>query len=440
MRESWKSRVLGSSRSAAWGLLACGWMLARALGGEFSIAPSAPSMDRWVYPFGDFLGDRSVAPNFASFDPRFDTRDAQYLMGWTTDGLVVTNAGPSRYLLRRARLEVRNTVNNAFVYDPTFDPYLTYATNQPGYVADADPGRPVELYGAGFRNGFTTATFLENSPYGRINPITSGNISIGTRNAFAAMFGDQGQLVDVSNNVGQANPEWTQPPFEVRPWAVGTTTNAAPGELVPEDALFTFDIDLKDPWIVGYLQSALNEGRLRLILASLSPANQVTPGGTGGGGAGAYPQWATRENLLFAPPRLILEGVVVGPEDTDQDGLPDDWERFHFGSLDKAAADDTDQDRATELAEYQTGTDPNSPSSYLRIDSVTWDGDRNATLGFPTAPSRSYRVETSHDLQSWWPAQGGLTYPSPGRALFVEQRLTDPPMPPAQAYYRVVAE
>jgi hypothetical protein len=254
------------------------------------------------------------------------------------------------------------------------------------------------------------------------------------------MFGDQGQLVDVSNNVGQANPEWTQPPFEVRPWAVGTTTNVPPGELVPEDAVFTFDLDLKDPQIVGYLQSALHEGRLRLILASLSPANQVTPGGTGGGGAGAYPQWATRENLLFDPPRLLLEGVVVGADDTDQDGLPDDWERFYFGSLAKGATDDTDQDQSTELAEYQTGTDPTSSGSYLRIDTLKLDGDRNATLGFPTAPSRSYRVETSPDLQSWWPAQGSLTYPTPGRALFGEQRLTDPPVPPSQAFYRVVAE
>lgn len=440
MKQSGWDWVLSYTRNRVWGLCIGLGILAQALGGEFSITPPAPSMDRWVYPFGDFLGDRSVAPSFASFDPRFDTRDAQYLMGWNTDTQVSTNAGPTRYLLRRARVELRNSVNNAFIYDATFDPYLTYATNQPGYVPDADPGRPVELYGAGFRNGFTSATFLENSPYGRINPINSANISIGTRNAFAAMFGDQGQLVDVSNNVGQANPEWTQPPFEVRPWAVGTTTNVPPGELVPEDAVFTFDLDLKDPQIVGYLQSALHEGRLRLILASLSPANQVTPGGTGGGGAGAYPQWATRENLLFDPPRLILEGVVVGADDTDQDGLPDDWERFYFGSLAKGAADDTDQDQSTELTEYQTGTDPTSSGSYLRIDTLKLDGDRNATLGFPTAPSRSYRVETSHDHQSWWPAQGSLTYPTPGRALFVEQRLTDPPVPPSQAFYRVVAE
>ncbi len=440
MRKNRRSSAVARVLAASLAFLVCGIVTTQTRGGEIAIAPVAPSMDRWVYPFGDFLGDRSVAPNFASFDPRFDTRDAQYLMGWNTDTLVSTNAGPARYLLRRARLEVRNSVANAFVYDATFDPYLTYATNQTGYVPDADPGRPVELYGAGFRNGFTAATFLENSPYGRINPITSGNISIGTRNAFAAMFGDQGQLVDVSNNVGQSNPEWTQPPFEVRPWAVGTTTNAAPGELVPEDALFTFDLDLKDPQIVGYLQSALNEGRLRLVLASLSPANQVTPGGTGGGGAGAYPQWATRENLLFDPPKLSLEGVVVGTEDTDQDGLPDDWERFYFGSLVKSAADDTDQDRSTELAEYQAGTDPTSPGSYLRIDTLKLDGDRNATLGFPTTPSRSYRVEASHDLQSWWPAQGTLMFPTPGRALFTEQRLTDPPVPPAQSNYRVVAE
>lgn len=417
-----------------WGLLVT------AQAGEFALNPPAPSMDRWVYFIGDFLGDRPVASTFASFDSRFDTRDGQFLMGWDTTNVLATNAGPAKYLIRTARVSVTITGNRSFEYDPTFDPYLTYATNLPAYVPDADPGRPVELYGAGFRNGFTAETYRENSPYGPIGPFNSPTITVGTRNSFAAMIGTNGTLVDVSNNVGQMNASWTEPPFEVRPWAVGTTLGVQPGELVPEDSVFTFDVDLSDPLIVGYLQSALNDGRLRLYIACLSPAVQSTPGGTGNGGTGAYPQWATRENVLFDPPRLELTGMLVGPDDTDQDGLPDDWERFYLGSLTAGADDDSDSDGASNRNENLAGTDPGKASSVFRLESRGYDGDGNATLRFSIAPSQRYRVETSPDLVHWAAAQGTLSYPESGWALFQEQKLNVPPSAPQQSYYRVVIE
>lgn len=432
----WNSRSL-----VLWALALCGvfpWQSSFA--GEFRLAPSSPTLDRWVYPFGDFLGDRPVSPTFASFDPRFDTRDAQTLLGWDTADLLPIQSGPRRYLIRKARLAVTVAANNAFVYDPTFDTYLTYATNHPAYTPDADPGRPVELYGAGFRNGFTAESFQEKSSFGKLNPITSDTISIGTRNAFAAMFGTNGTLVDIANNVGQANVQWTQPPFEVQPWAVGVTTNAQPGEMVPADAVFTFEIDLTNPWIVGYLQSALDTGRIRLFLSSLSPASQVTPGGIGGGGAGAYPQWSTRENLLYDPPRLEMEGTLVGAEDADADGLPDDWENFYFGSLKVQPGDDTDGDGANTMDEYLAGTDPASASSVLRLSVVSTDSDGNTVFLFGIAPSRAYRIEISYDLNQWGPAQGTLSYSQAGSAMFVEQKSALRPAPPRQAFYRIVVE
>ncbi|HMO67012.1 MAG TPA: hypothetical protein PKE47_17630, partial [Verrucomicrobiota bacterium] len=168
----------------------------------FDHRPAQPTLDRWMYFIGDFDGQRPAASTFGAFDPRFDTRDAQFLLGWDTGAAIATNAGPARYLLRRARLTLTVTQGGRFEYDPTHDAYTTYATNQANYTPDLDPGRPAELYGAGFRNGFTAAGFLENSPYGPVNPITSSNISIGTRNAFAAMFDTNRLPVDVSNNAG----------------------------------------------------------------------------------------------------------------------------------------------------------------------------------------------------------------------------------------------
>lgn len=378
----------------------------------FDHRPAAPTLDRWMYFIGDFDGQRPAASTFGAFDPRFDVRDAQFLLGWDTAGAIRTNAGPSRYLLRRARITLTVTQGGRFEYDPTHDAYTTYATNQPHYTPDLDPGRPVELYGAGFRNGFTAATFLENSPYGPVNPITSSNISLGTRNAFAVMFDTNGLPVDVGNNVGQRNPEWTQPDFETAPWAVGQTPDAAPGELVPEGARFTFDVDLGDPLIAGYLQRALHEGRLRLVVSSLHPSAQVG-GPIGGGGQGAFPLWATRENLLFDAPALELEGAIIRDEDTDGDGLPDDWERFHFGDLSAEPGADSDLDGASNRQEFLAGTDPRDPASRFFLGAFQRTGGV-VRVEFPVAPSRTYTLMQSTDLVTWQPVDAALSYPARG--------------------------
>lgn len=389
------------------------WTAAFSLCGQpFGLQVTPPTLDRWVYFAGDLDGARPAASTWGSFDPRFDTRDGQFLLGWDTASLVPTNAGPARYLPRRARVTLTVTQADRFQYDPTHDAFETYSTNTPAYRPDDDPGRPVELFGAGFRGGFTAATFLESSPYGQVNPFTSSNITIATRNAYAAAFDTNGALVDISNHVGQRNADWTQPEFEVRPWAVGQTTNVVPGTLVPDDARFTFDLDLTDPLVAGHLQQALHEGRLRLVVSSLHPAGQVG-GPIGGGGQGSFPLWATKENLLYDPPRLELEGVRIREADTDADGLPDDWEDFHFGDLADSAADDHDGDGARNVAEFGAGTHPDDAASRLAI-TAHQRGGGGLTVEFILAPGRSYSLMQSTDLLTWQPVAAALSHPAAG--------------------------
>lgn len=52
------------------------------------------------------------------------------------------------------------------------------------------------------------------------------------------------------------------------------------------------------------------------------------------------------------------------PSDTDGDGLPDAWEMAHFGSLSQTATGNPDGDSANNLAEYTAGTDPMDPASF----------------------------------------------------------------------------
>jgi len=61
--------------------------------------------------------------------------------------------------------------------------------------------------------------------------------------------------------------------------------------------------------------------------------------------------------------------VTTVAADTDQDGLPDEWELKYFGEDPSAPADDADGDGQTNLQEFQAGTDPTN--FYNGIDPVT---------------------------------------------------------------------
>ncbi len=410
-------------------LLLTGFGIVRSAATDISGELASPSLDRWVYPFGDFDGQRPVANTWGSFDPRFDTRDGQFLLGWNLTG-GLTNQGPRNYLFRSVRVILAVAADKGFQYDPTPDRYETYlGTNEPAFRPDEDVGRPVELYGAGYRGGYTAESFLEASPFGVIGPITGTNIAIGTRNVYAAMFDTNGVLVDVSNNVGQ--PGYA--PFETAPWTIGTTTNVAPGELVPSEALFSFDVDLRHPLVLGYIRDAFHVGQLRLVASSLHRAMQI-----GIGGGGSYPQWHTKEKILGIPPRLQWDAVAIRLDvDTDIDGLPDDWEVYYFDNLDKGPEDDPDGDGASDAFELASGTDPTNPASRFWIRAHRELSDGRTQIEFPIEANYRYKVQVSNDLQNW-PAVPGLISYRPGGIAVWEESQVAPTV--SVRFFRVVIE
>lgn len=399
-----------------------------ALTQPFQVTFEEPSLDRWMYPFNATPGSRPAAGVFGTLGDAagVDSRHGQFLIGFDTSPALPTGASPERYLFRKATLSLTVSRDQTFNLDPTVDALASYLPPEdPDYQPDEDEGRPVELFGAGFRHEFTEATFLEDSPF--------GGSRAGQRNAYPVGINTHGQWVDVGNHVGKTNLAF--PSFNAVPFAVGQINGLAPGDPVPSGSIMTFDLNLEDPFVLEFLQQACHRGRLRLMVTSLHTSNFGT-------GTPTWPEFHTRESVLGSPPTLLLEGTVIRDTDTDGDGLPDDWEQFHFGSLAPTAEEDADGNGFSNHAEFLAGSDPLQAVSTLRIHQFHPNPDGAWTLTFPHAASRRYVIESSTNLTHWTtetsaqvtylPGEGratGTVPAGPNARFFRLQAVTVPPAP-----------
>jgi hypothetical protein len=135
-----------------------------------SLGPAATvsvALDRWMYPFAFTGGTRDLAPTFGAIgSPGFDNRDGQFVIGFDTAGQIPTGLGPGTYQIISATVRAMVGSPSGFEYDPTYDTYRTYlAPENPNSLADSDIGRPIELHGLGFRNGYTHLSFGPTDKY-----------------------------------------------------------------------------------------------------------------------------------------------------------------------------------------------------------------------------------------------------------------------------------
>jgi subtilisin-like proprotein convertase family protein len=85
---------------------------------------------------------------------------------------------------------------------------------------------------------------------------------------------------------------------------------------------------------------------------------------------------------------LIVEGVPI--LDADHDGLDDNWEMAHFGSLIYGPQDDPDHDGYNNMREYLMGTDPMQPAPML-VDLSLWNSTL-ARLSWNSIGGTNYEV------------------------------------------------
>lgn len=308
-------RVVGLAASLALGASA----------GATTYAPSfnQPCIDRWVYPFDTEPGYRTAMSVFSAlgqenaFPPlSFDQRDSQSLVGFDTDDptspncpneVVPAGLAECSYRINSAVVKIATSTDLAFPYDGSYDAWTTYPTTANSGNVDLDPpGRPIELYGVGFRGGYSVATYYEGTPSNPGPPFGPGIVS-DSRYAYATDALSGGSR-DVSNNVRDQ--------FDPTVFAVGQAP-VAQGAMVPANTDLTFTLDVSNATVQRYLRRSLADGRLRFMITSLQPASS-----SGGAGAGQYATFYTKENLFGAgrAARLTLSvDVRTNPADINFD-------------------------------------------------------------------------------------------------------------------------
>lgn len=159
----------------------------------------------------------------------------------------------------------------------------------------------------------------------------------------------------------------------------------------------------------GMVYAQLNDGALTSLgpYATFTLTNWPTLGRRGGAGnpyAGALDEvrvapvarsaaWLRTEYRSAAAPlefATYASVQTVDRGDIDGDGMPDAWERQHFGNTASNGDDDTDGDGMSDAGEYIAGTDPTNAASVFRLEIETGQGGPEVLLPMQAAQGTGY--------------------------------------------------
>lgn len=276
-----------------------------------------PIVDRWNYPFNLTAGYRTVASVFGAIGQEtvagidFDQRDAQFLLIFDVSASITpTDLVGMRVGSATLTSEFGSGTN--FVFDATADARETYLDpmQDPAAIADADAGRPIEVFGVAFRNGFNVLNYVEGTPSTPGTPFAPV-VDKRVRNAFPTDGISEPSANtprDVSNSVLD----------EIEPsvWAIGQVTGASPGQQITSGEM-TFELDVNNPDVQQYLQDAIGIGRVALMVTSYQPAQSI-----GGPGSGNFAAFVCKEDFFgnASVLQITLEPDVSVPGDVNGDG------------------------------------------------------------------------------------------------------------------------
>lgn len=126
----------------------------------------------------------------------------------------------------------------------------------------------------------------------------------------------------------------------------------------------------------------------------------------------------TQYDLSHATNRQTLKDLFLKAaafSDTDEDGLPDDWEQLYFGDLSAGPDDDSDGDGASNLQEFALGSNPtlasSRPVAQLEYRQIGMERRLAVVFARQAGGAFQYLLETSGDLAAWAPDAGGFATP-----------------------------
>ncbi len=249
----------------------------------------SPSMDRWNYFFNATPGRRPKASVFRAVEEDGVYRHGTYVFGFDTSDQIPAGHSPDSYQVEYIKIRLLTSSGFETPYDPTYDPVVSsLPEDNADYQADTDPGRPIEIFGTGFRNEFTSQNWVESAPYAP-GPGSAPNV-------FPAVMNQAGDIVDVSLAVDYSDPK------DLQPFAAGVIEDAIPGDLIPEESWMYFDFDMDASNALAYIQQGLADGRLMFTATSLA---------SGGQGDRSYPEFHTADSLLGEPPAIEIAYRMV---------------------------------------------------------------------------------------------------------------------------------
>jgi hypothetical protein len=257
-----------------------------------------PEVEMFFYPSTTSNGLGSVRDRAATFSwfspqPGFPDitgsgidpgRRGSFIVAGDTSAMIPVGLDRSRYQIESVKvtLTMLGSIGETpgGPYDGTPDSIFDVLSG-----ADADPGRPVEMWGVGFDGAYETFGFNGETDPKYFNsgdrrwPVSGGFIS-----GPYEVYPTDATGADVSNNMfamgysATASGNVTGGIFDPTPFAVGKVHDSlgaeyAPGAHVTQGDVFEFDVDLAMPDIAEYLQASLSLGNVGFFFSSLHEPN-----------------------------------------------------------------------------------------------------------------------------------------------------------------------
>ncbi len=292
-----------------------------------------PTDDRWYYPHNFTPGTRPLGSVFSSVFEGVNDRRGFNIIAWDTATQIEPGLSEESYNIRTITVTLTNgaawsnwpvdvTADEWYTMDINFDGEINadglprdHPDDTDGESDDLDPGRPIELTGAGFGPTHSYGSWQETSLFVG----SDGNPC----DPYPFVYQEEtGNILHIEDNVKGHHNEEVEPPvysFTPIPWAVGVPQDYTPGEQT-EDFQVRFDVNLRlsEGKVRQYFQQQLAGGRCFVIISSMQEADHDIP-------VDAYNRFYLKEALTLPgnpfpdaeSPRLH---VVLSTMDGDYDG------------------------------------------------------------------------------------------------------------------------